>query len=997
MQASGYATKDEASLLLFGRATDSAYTAKPTFIRLASGRAGLPGRRAGGPRGSNVHRGSVSAIVTPTPPGGPGITAAAGAVHRTDGDGNSADAAAGVQPEGTLGEGQVEAVADGGSESGGVSAPLAVPMAPRASECWDPDQPVAAVRSMSPKESIFFPQPLSASPPGSSGGVGGSAGLGDGGAAGLLEAAGEVSMAELRVSETEQGAREPEPQAPQPAEAAPQIDPFDAMFKRRGANHHAGGSNPASKESSAASLIGDASKQFATTPPQQAQQQQPQPSELRHGAAGDRSVKLSDAARVGDGPGPSPLAQRQRSRRLSGLLPSLLSNDASAPAFLPDALHPEWLPDDSWLRLKDLGKLQPYNRVLPALLEDPAGVEALRRYFEQLGTLEGPPPAMRPRAAGGQPGAGGAAAAAAAAADPLEPTHPRIAELNTFQRLLLVRCLQPRGFVPAAQAAVREYLGPSCLANEQLLDFEAIFAVTESSMPIVLISSSDHTLPFLQQFADSRGISVIHMAVGRGQGAATDRLLRAAVGQDRWVILENAHLAGDWMPSLCRLVQALPTLRPHAAFRLWMTTVPARDFPDVILQSSLKLVMDPPRGLKANLLQVMSQLPVEVASNSRFAQQSLPSYGGGLGGRGAGGTEPGGAGGADPRDEVIGRKVTILSPDYKQLLLRLCLFHAVLTERQQYRALGWRRPYDFTAADMLSCVQQVMALVHGGAPPPHVDDVLPGLQHVAGQCLYGGKVTHDWDRRLLGCLLAQQLLPHEPSRAAAAVDTLFPEKLAACGSDLAVVTKELRGLAIPRDDPRLVGLSPGASAVRAGQYTRHVLDTLKRVQLLQSSGEDAELAKPLQLALSMCQDLLKQLPLQPLPGVRSGWVAMVEAEEKERQGAGPGRGVGPEGSRGKSAAAAARGAAGAGGGKGGEGGVAQPQQPALPARAAAAMAAAYASAHHVPRFKAVKMTEAMSPGAVERWEAMHPVLKAAMVQVGGGCRRTGSYQRASGL
>lgn len=891
-----------------------------------------------------------------------------------------------MQPEGTLEEGQVEAVADADSPSRGASSPRAVPMAPRASECWDPDQPVAAVRSMSPKESIFFPQPLSASPPGSSGGVGGGAGLGDG----LLEAAGEVSAAELRLPEAEQGAGEPGPQAPQSAEAAAaaQIDPFDAMFKRRGAKHHAGGSNPASTESSAASLHGGASKQqLPTMPPQQGHQQQQQPTQASEPQHGDRSVRLSDAARAraGDGPGPSQLAQRQRSRRLSGLLPSLLSNDASAPAFLPDALHPEWLPDDSWLRLKDLGKLQPYNRVLPALLEDPAGVEALRRYFEQLGSLEGPQPGMRPRAAGGQPGAGGAATAAGgAASDPLEPTHPRIAELNSFQRLLLVRCLQPRGFVPAAQAAVREYLGPSCLANEQLLDFEAIFAVTESSMPIVLISSSDHTLPFLQQFADSRGISVIHMAVGRGQGAATDRLLRAAVGQDRWVILENAHLAGDWMPSLCRLVQALPTLRPHAAFRLWMTTVPARDFPDVILQSSLKLVMDPPRGLKANLLQVMSQLPVEVASNSRFAQQSLPSYGGGLAGRGAGGTEPGAGGGGAGGDEVIGRKVTILSPDYKQLLLRLCLFHAVLTERQQYRALGWRRPYDFTAADMLSCVQQVMALVHGGAPPPHVDDVLPGLQHVAGQCLYGGKVTHDWDRRLLGCLLAQQLLPHEPSRAAAAVDTLFPQKLAACGSDLAVVTKELRGLAIPRDDPRLVGLSPGASAVRAGQYTRHVLDTLKRVQLLQSSGEDAELAKPLQLALSMCQDLLKQLPLQPLPGVRSGWVAMVEAEEKERLGAGPGRGVGPEGSRGKSAAAAARGAVGAGGGKGGEGGVAQQQQATQPARAAAAMAAAYAAAHHVPRFKAVKMTEAMSPGAVERWEAMHPVLKAAMIQVGGG-------------
>jgi hypothetical protein len=139
------------------------------------------------------------------------------------------------------------------------------------------------------------------------------------------------------------------------------------------------------------------------------------------------------------------------------------------------------------------------------------------------------------------PGVAAAAAAAAASprvptgeVDPLtQPPHPLLRELNPFQRLLLIRCLQPRGFVAAARAAVREYLGPACVVTEQLLDFDAIFAITESSMPIVLISSTDHTLPFLQQFADGRGINTMHMAIGRGQGAATDRLIRSAVGASR--------------------------------------------------------------------------------------------------------------------------------------------------------------------------------------------------------------------------------------------------------------------------------------------------------------------------------------------------------------------------------------------------------------------------------------------------------------------------------
>jgi hypothetical protein len=44
------------------------------------------------------------------------------------------------------------------------------------------------------------------------------------------------------------------------------------------------------------------------------------------------------------------------------------------------------------------------------------------------------------------------------------------------------------------------------------------------------------------------------------------------------------HLSGDWMPALCSLVQALPSMKPHWDFRLWLTTVPTQDFPAVILQ-----------------------------------------------------------------------------------------------------------------------------------------------------------------------------------------------------------------------------------------------------------------------------------------------------------------------------------------------------------------------------------------------------------------------------
>jgi dynein heavy chain len=74
-----------------------------------------------------------------------------------------------------------------------------------------------------------------------------------------------------------------------------------------------------------------------------------------------------------------------------------------------------------------------------------------------------------------------------------------------------------------------------------------------------------------------------------------------------------------------------------------------------------------------------------------------------------------------------------------------------------------------------------------------IDRSLPGLLYVDGQCLYGGKVTHDWDRRLLVCLLRQQIMPRgggvggggPPSLAT--VQSLLPARLSSCSLDLAQI------------------------------------------------------------------------------------------------------------------------------------------------------------------------------------------------------------------
>ena len=104
--------------------------------------------------------------------------------------------------------------------------------------------------------------------------------------------------------------------------------------------------------------------------------------------------------------------------------------------------------------------------------------------------------------------------------------------------------------------------------------------------------------------------------------------------------------------------------------------------------------MDPPVGLKANLIQVMSQLPADVAMTGKSAAAAVRAA----------------------KESRTLRRPDSITPlrdaaeaelPWKRLILRLCLFHALLLERRQYKGLGWRQPYEFSAADFLSAVKQV--------------------------------------------------------------------------------------------------------------------------------------------------------------------------------------------------------------------------------------------------------------------------------------------------
>lgn len=367
--------------------------------------------------------------------------------------------------------------------------------------------------------------------------------------------------------------------------------------------------------------------------------------------------------------------------------------------------------------------------------------------------------------------------------------EPWNTDLDAFQKLLVLKGLRADKVTNAMQDFVSENLGQRFI-EPQTSDLSLVFKDSSPTTPLIFVLSvgtdpAADLYKFAEEMRFSKKLNAI--SLGQGQGPRAEALMRSAMERGKWVFFQNCHLAPSFMPALERLVENIDPDKVHRDFRLWLTSMPSPKFPVSILQNGSKMTVEPPRGIKANLLRSFTGFSDEFYASCK-------------------------------REE------------FKFLLFSLCLFHGVTLERRKFGALGFNIPYEFTTGDLRICISQLSMFLeeYEGVVPFKV------LKYTAGHINYGGRVTDDWDRRcimnILNDFYSPDVLSDEHKFSESGIYHQLP-----LTSDHEHYLRYIRSLPI-NDTPEIFALHENANITFAQNETFSLLQGILKMQPRASTG-----------------------------------------------------------------------------------------------------------------------------------------------------------------
>ncbi|XP_052742928.1 dynein axonemal heavy chain 8 [Bicyclus anynana] len=364
--------------------------------------------------------------------------------------------------------------------------------------------------------------------------------------------------------------------------------------------------------------------------------------------------------------------------------------------------------------------------------------------------------------------------------------------LDVFRKLLIVRSWCSDRALAQSLKYVTFSMGAR-FSEAVIVNYEAMVLESRPLVPLIgyLSMGSDPT-PSIETTAKRLECLCSSISMGQGQEVHARKLIDRALQEGLWVLLQNCHLGLEYMVEVMEQFSELEKEpeKVHETFRLWITTEVHEKFPITLLQMSIKYTCEPPSGIKAGLMRTYDSMSQDFLDYSD-------------------------------------------SPFYLPMIYTISFLHTVVQERRKFGPLGWNIPYEFNSADWLASCMFVQN---------HLDILEPGqsvswttVRYMVSAVQYGGRVTDDYDNRLLLTFckvwLTEQLFSDEFQ--------FYKNYGIMKFKNIPEYIEEIEKMKTT-DPPQAYGLHTNADITYQRNMTQELLDTILSIQPKESSSGGGE-------------------------------------------------------------------------------------------------------------------------------------------------------------